>query len=94
MPFTHATQPPADDPLATTNTASAPDPDTGGNLAATIALLAQTLATQNVCLLATPNAPAMPVTSLTRLQEPDTFNGLDANKLQVFTVQSSLPGPH
>ena len=81
MPFTLSNQPTADDPSATTNTASVPDPNMGGDLAAAIALLAQTLATQNVCPQAAPNAPAMLVTSLTRLQELDTFNGLDANKL-------------
>ena len=90
MPFTCATQPPADDPSATTNTASAPDPDMGGDLAATIALLAQTLATQNFHPAATPNTPTMPVTLPTRLWEPDTFNGLDANKFQVFILQCSL----
>ena len=67
MPFTHANPPTADDPSAATNTASVPDPDTGGDLAATIALLAQTLATQNVHPQAALNAPAMPLTLLTRL---------------------------
>ena len=90
MPFTHANPPTADDPSAATNTASVPDPDMGGDLAAAIALLAQTLATQNVCPQATPNASTMPMTSLTRLREPDTFNGLDVNKLQVFILQCSL----
>ena len=61
MPYTRANQPTADDPSATTNTASVPDPDTGGDLAAAIALLAQTLATQNVHPQPAPNAPAMPV---------------------------------
>ena len=58
------------------------DPDTGGgDLVVAIALLAQTLATQNVHPPPTPYAPAVPVTSPTRLQEPDTFDGSDANKL-------------
>ena len=80
MPITCATQPPADNPSAATNTTTALDPNTGGNLAAAIALLAQTLAAQNACLPAAQSA-AMPVTSLTRFQEPNTFDGLDANKL-------------
>ena len=62
----------ADDPSAATNTALVPGPNMGGDLAAPIALLAQTLATQNVCPQATPNTPTMPVTLLTRLQQPDT----------------------
>ena len=90
MPFTRANQPTADDPSAATNTALVPDPNTGGDLAATIALLAQTLAAQNIHPQATPNAPAVPVTSPTRLREPDTFDGLDANKLRVFILQCSL----
>ena len=90
MPFTRANPPTADDPSATTNTASAPDPDMGGDLAAAIALLAQTLATQNIHPQPVPYTPAMLVTSLTRLQEPDTFDGLDANKLRVFILQCSL----
>ena len=73
----------------------APDPDMGGDLAAAIALLAQTLATQNACPQAAQSArpqaaqsaPAVLVTSPTRLQEPDTFDGLDANKLRVFILQ-------
>ena len=71
----------ADDPSATTNTTSAPDPDMGGDLAAAMALRAQTLAAQNVHPQPTPKAPAMPVTSLTRLREPDTFDGSDVKKL-------------
>ena len=67
MLFTCTTQPTADDPSATTNTASVPDPNVGGNLAAAIALLAQTLATQNVHPQATLNTPAVPATLLTRL---------------------------
>ena len=43
------------------------DPDTGGDLAAAIALLAQTLAAQNVHPSPTPHAPAALVTLLTRL---------------------------
>ena len=74
----------ADDPSATTNIALVPDPNTGSNLAAAIALLAQTLAAQNVHPQAALNAPTVPVTSLTRLWEPDTFDGSDVNKLQVF----------
>ena len=58
----------ADNPSGAMNTASAPDPDpggdpnmggnpdTGGDLAAAIALLAQTLATQNVHPPPTPHA--------------------------------------
>ena len=87
MPFTRANPPTADNPSGATNTVSAPDPDTGGNpnmggdLAVAIALLAQTLAAQNVHPPPTPHAPAAPVTSPTRLQEPDTFDGSDTNKL-------------
>ena len=81
MPITHATHPLADNPSAATNTITAPDPDMGGNLAAAIALLAQTLAAQDTCLQATQSAPAVLVTSLTRLWEPNTFDGSDANKL-------------
>ena len=81
MPFTRANPPMADNPSGATNTVSAPDPDTGGDLAVAIALLAQTLATQNVHPPPAPHAPTALVTSLTRLREPDTFDGLDANKL-------------
>ena len=85
MLITHATLPPvstmADDPSATTNTTTALDPDVGGDLAAAIALLAQTLATQNAHPWPPQNTPIALVTSLTRLREPDTFNGSDANKL-------------
>ena len=66
------------------------DPDVGGDLAAAIALLAQTLAAQNVHPPPTPHTCAAPVTSPTRLREPDTFNGSDANKLRVFILQCSL----
>ena len=66
------------------------NPDMGGDLAAAIAMLAQTLATQNVCPQPALNTPAMLVASLTRLQEPDTFDGLDVNKLPVFILQCSL----
>ena len=93
MPYTHANPPTADNPSAAMNTASALDPDTGGDpdpggdpnmggdLAAAIALLAQTLASQNVHPPPAPHAPAALVTLLTRLREPDTFDGSDANKL-------------
>ena len=81
MPITHATQPPPDNPSGATNTTTALDPDMGSDLAAAIALLAQTLAAQNTHPPAAPSAPAVPVTSPTRLLEPDTFDGLDANKL-------------
>ena len=86
----------ADNPSGATNTMSAPDPDAGGNpntggdLAAAIALLAQTLATQNIHLPPALHAPTALVTSPTRLWEPDTFDGLDANKLRVFILQCSL----
>ena len=66
------------------------DPNTGGDLAAAIALLAQTLAAQNVHPPPTPHTPAVPVTLPTRLREPDTFNGSDVNKLRVFILQCSL----
>ena len=66
------------------------DPNTGGDLAAAIALLAQTLAAQNVHLPPALHAPAVPVASLTRLREPDTFDSSDANKLRVFILQCSL----
>ena len=62
----------------------------GGNLAAAITLLAQTLAAKNVHLQAAQSAPTVPVNSLTRLREPNTFDGLDTNKLQVFILQCSL----
>ena len=81
MPITCTTQPLPDNPSVTTNTTMAPDPDTGGDLVAAIALLAQTLATQNMRLTAAQSTPAVPVTSPTRLREPDTFDGSDANKL-------------
>ena len=90
MPITCATQLSADNPSSATNTTTAPDPDMGGDLAAAIALLAQTLATQNAHLQATQSAPAVPVTSPTRLREPDTFNGSDTDKLQVFILQCSF----
>ena len=48
---------------------------------AAIALLAQTLAAKNAHPQAAQNTPAVPVTSLTNLWVPDTFNGSDANKL-------------
>ena len=90
MPITCATQPSADNPSATTNMTTAPDPDMGGNLVAAIALLAQTLATQNAHPQATQSTPAVLVTSLTRLREPNTLDGSDANKLRVFILQCSL----
>ena len=102
MPFTRANPPTADNPSGAMNTISAPDPDTGGNpntgsdpdtggdLAAAIALLAQTLAAQNVRPPPAPHASAALVTSPTRLREPDTFDSSDANKLQVFILQCSL----
>ena len=95
MPFTHINPPMADNPSGTTNTVSAPDPDMGGNpdmggdLAAAIALLAQTLATQNVHPPPAPHAPTVLVTLLTRLWEPNTFDGSDANKLQVGNFSRS-----
>ena len=87
MPYTRANQPTASDPPGAMNTASAPDPDTGGNpntggdLAAAIALLAQTLAAQNVHPPSASHISAAPVNVPTRLREPDTFDGSDANKL-------------
>ena len=53
------------DPVGDPDTAG--NPDTGGDLAAAIALLAQTLAAQNVHPPPTPHAPAVPVTMPTRL---------------------------
>ena len=50
-----------DDPDAAGN------PDTGGDLAAAIALLAQTLAAQNVHPPPAPHIPTAPVTAPTRL---------------------------
>ena len=91
MPITRATQPSADNPSATTNTTTAPDPNMGGDLAAAIALLAQTLTAQNAHPQATQSTPAVPVTSPTRLWEPNTFDGSDTNKLRVFILQCS---PH
>ena len=72
MLITCATVPPvstmADNPSAATNTTMAPDPNMGGDLAAAIALLAQTLAAQNTHPWPTQNTPIAPVTSLTRLR--------------------------
>ena len=96
MPYTHANPPTADDPSGAMNTASAPDPDMGGNpdmggdLAAAIALLAQTLAAQNAHPPPASHTPAVPVTVPTRLREPDTFDGSDVSKLRVFILQCSL----
>ena len=90
MPYTHANPPMADDPSAATNTALVPDPDMGGNLAAAIALLAQTLAAQNVHPQPSLNVPTVPVALPTRLREPHTFDGSDVNKLRVFILQCSL----
>ena len=93
MPFTRANPPTTMEPSGTMNTASALDPDpvddpdaagkpdTGGDLAAAIALLAQTLAARNVHPPPAPHIPTVPVTTPTRLREPDTFKGLDASKL-------------
>src|SRR6266481_4236494 len=50
-----------------------------GDLAAAIALLAQTLA-----------APKLTSVPATKLWELDTFNGADPNKLQTFILQCSL----
>ena len=72
---------PGGDPDMGGNPDTGGDPDIGGDLAAAIALLAQTLAAQNVHPPPSPHAPTVPVTLLTRLQEPDTFDGSDANKL-------------
>ena len=96
MPFTRANQPTASDPPGTMNTASAPDPDTGGNpdtggdLVAAIALLAQTLAAQNAHPPSASHVSIAPGSAPTRLREPDTFDGSDANKLRVFILQCSL----
>ena len=64
-----------------------PNPNTGGDLAAAIALLAQTLATQNIHPQPTPNTPAVPVTSLTRLQEPDSVAAPKASSQLVALVK-------
>ena len=72
------------DPVSDPNAAG--NPDTGGDLVAAIALLAQTLAAQNVHPPPAPHAPAAPVTASTRLREPDTFNSSDASKLRVFIL--------
>ena len=66
------------------------NPDMGGDLAGAIALLAQTLATQNIHPPPAPHASAAPVTLPTRLREPDTFDSSDVNKLRVFILQCSL----
>ena len=93
MPYTCANPPTTNEPSGTMNTTSALDPDPvgdpdaagnpdmGGDLAVAIALLAQTLAAQNVHPPPTPHTPTVPVTSPTWLREPDTFDGSDANKL-------------
>ena len=79
MPYTCANPPMADNPSAATNTTLALDldmggdpdmggePDTGGDLAAAIALLAQTLAAQNVHPPPAPHTPTALVTLPTRL---------------------------
>ena len=72
---------PGGDPDVGGNPDTGGDPDMGGDLAVAIALLAQTLAAQNVHPLPALHAPAAPVTSPTRLQEPDIFNGSDVSKL-------------
>ena len=126
MPYTRANPPMTNEPSSTMNTASALDPDlggnpdpvgdpnvagnpnpggnpnpvsdpnvagnpdTGGDLVAAIALLAQTLAAQNIHPPPAPHAPAAPVTTSTRLREPDTFNSSDASKLRVFILQCNL----
>jgi len=63
------------------NTGDEPS-ETGGNLAATITLLAKTLAA-----LRTESAP---MAHPTKLQEPDTLDGSDANKLCTFIFQCRL----
>src|SRR6266481_7850792 len=50
-----------------------------GDLAAAIALLTQTLA-----------APKLTLVPMTKLREPDTFDGADPNKLPTFILQCSL----
>ena len=66
MPITRTTQPSADNPSAAINTTTmAPGPDMGGDLAAAITLLAQTLAAQNARPQVTKSAPAVLVTSPT-----------------------------
>ena len=100
MPYTRANPPTADTPSMNTTSALDPDtggepdtgedPDMGGDLAAAIALLAQTLAAQNIHPPPAPYAPTALVTLPTRLREPDTFDGSDANKLRVFILQCSL----
>ena len=91
MPYTHAAPTPIADPApsaATGNTLAAipnagGDPgDAGGNLAAAIALLAKTLATQKNLASSAPPP--------TKLREPDTFDGSDANQLWAFILQCSL----
>jgi len=49
---------------------------------AAIALLAK--------ILATPRAKAAPTAHPTKLREPDTFDGSNANKLRTFIFQCSL----
>ena len=89
VPPTYPTAPVVDNPSAATNVTPAVNPDTGddpdaggGDLAAAITLLAKTLATQKNPSVSTP--------ALTRLREPDTLDGSDANQLQVFILQCSL----
>ena len=41
-------------------------------------------------ILAAPRTESAPVTSPTKLREPDTFDGSDANKLQTFILQCGL----
>ena len=55
-----------------------------------IALLAQTLAAQNVPPPPAPHAHTVPVTMPTRLREPDTFDSSDTSKLRVFILQCNL----
>jgi len=78
---------PSSSPSIQTPSVVVPDPgdepgETGGDLAAAIALLAKTLAA--------PRAEAAPTAHPTKLQEPDTFDGSNANKLRTFIFQCSL----
>jgi len=78
---------PSSSPSIQTPSVVVPDPsdepgETGGDLAAAIALLAKTLAA--------PRAEAAPTAHPTKLREPDTFDGSDANKLCTFIFQCSL----
>jgi len=78
---------PSSNPSIQTPSATVPDPgdepgETRGDLAATIVLLAKTLATLR--------AKSAPMAHPPKLREPNTFDGSNANKLHTFIFQCGL----